>query len=186
MKTLSEEDKKLKKMYPSVGSLMKRAKSLEGKTLSQIAKTIKESDKTSRVITKGTVGHLIEHDYFRIWINSSARPDIPHLGIEVKTCPLKFNKTRNRLSVKEPLSLNMVNYFYEAKCNDIKESSLYKKNRKILFVFYIDDKTKNRSKYLIKYVFLWEMKGKVLDELREDYKTIVVKIRAGKATDLHQ
>ena len=68
----------------------------------------------------------------------------------------------------------------------IRQSSLYKKNREILFVFYIHDETKSRSEYVIKYLFIWEMDEGVLAELNDDYVKIVEKIRLGQAHDIHQ
>jgi DNA mismatch repair endonuclease MutH len=181
-----EGGERLRRLYPDVETLMKKAELLIGKTLTEITDEIHKSDAVSRVVTKGTVGYMVEHFYFGVKINSDAEPDIKHLGIEIKTCPLKFDSTKTKLSVKEPLSLNMVNYCEEWKNDDIKQSSLYKKNKKTLFVCYIHDDGKNRSDYLIKYVFLWEMDDKVLEELRPDYELIIKKIREGKATDLHQ
>lgn len=165
--------------------LIKRAKSLEGKTTAQVCKEVVKEDDISRVITKATVGYALEK-YFGIKKNSEGEPDFPRLGIELKTIPLKYDPSRKMLSVKEPLSLNIINYMEEHKCRDIKGSSFYKKNKKILLVCYIHDKGKKRSDYVIKYAFLWEMDEKVLEELKEDYDRIVGKIRAGRATDLHQ
>lgn len=172
--------------YPNIKTLIERAKWLEGKTLKQVTEKISNSDKDSRVKTKGNVGYVIEEGFFGIEKNSDSRPDIPHLGVEIKACPLKLNNKRDKLSVKEPLSLNIINYMEEHKCDDITQSSLYKKNRLILFVFYIHDKLKDRSEYVIKYVFLWEMDSKVLDELRPDYNMIIKKIREGNAHGIHQ
>jgi DNA mismatch repair protein MutH len=166
--------------------LLEKTKWLEGKTLSEVNEEIKKSDDTSRVITKGNVGYIIEHGFFGIKKNSEAEPDITHLGVEIKTSPLKYNKGRDRLSVKEPLSLNIINYCEEYKNNDLTESSLYKKNKKVLFIWYIHDSKKKRSEYVIKYVFYWNMDQNVLDELSYDYKMIIEKIRQGKALDIHQ
>lgn len=166
--------------------LIKKAKWLEGKTLKEIARAIISSDKSSRVKTKGNVGYVIEKGFFGIEKNSDANPDIEHLGIEIKTCPLMYNSDRTLLSVKEPLSLNIINYMEEYKHKNLKESSIYKKNHKILFVLYIHEKSKPRSKYRIKYVFLWKMNNKVLSELENDYQLILAKIRAGEAREIHQ
>lgn len=68
----------------------------------------------------------------------------------------------------------------------LKESSLYRKNKNILFVFYVHDKGKERSEYLIKYVFLWKMDDAVVDELQPDYEAIIAKIRSGNAHNIHQ
>lgn len=161
------------------------AEALVDKTLSEIQKEIKSQDESSRVTTKGRIGHLIE-EYFDVKINSFSAPDLEHLGIEIKTCPLKYNKDKTKLSVKEPMSLNIVNYHNEVNCKDIIESSLYQKNKRILIVCYIHDSSKPRSEYKIKYVFLFEMSEEVLSELRPDYDLIINKIKAGQATDLRQ
>jgi len=166
-------------------SLLYESKWLEGKTLNQITKEIKDSDTLSRVLTKGNVGYVIEKGFFGIDKNSSGEADISKLGVEIKTSPLKYNKKKDRLSVKEPLSLNIINYFDEVNTKDIIDSSLYKKNKKILFILYLHD-GKNRSEYLIKHVFLWKMDNLVLNELRPDYNLIVEKIKQGRAHEIHQ
>lgn len=162
--------------------LLKKAKELEGKKLKEIEQEITTMDKKSRVVTKAGVGYVIE-DYFWIKKNSSAESDFPQLGVELKTIPLK--KKNGFLTVKEPLSLNMIRYMEEHKHDDIRDSSFYKKNKKMLLVCYLDDGGK-RSDFVIKHLFLWKMDGEVLEELRPDYERIIKKIRAGKATDLHQ
>ena len=158
---------------------------LLGRTLSDIQKEIKSHDESSRLTTKGKIGHLIE-EYFDVKINSSSAPDLEHLGIEIKTCPLKYNKNKTRLSVKEAMSLNMVNYHNEVNCEDIINSSLYNKNRKTLIICYIHNPSIPRSEYKIKYVFLFEMTAEILDELRPDYDIILNKIKSGEATDLRE
>ena len=167
-------------------TLLVKSKWLEGKTLDQIAEDIRESDSEPRVRTKGYVGYVIERGFFGIKKNSQNIPDIEHLDVEIKTCPLKFDKHRRMLSVKEPLSLNIINYHYEAKNSDITESALYKKNRLMLLILYIHDKVRQRSEYIIKYVILWEMDEKVLEELGPDYDIILGKIKQGKAHEIHQ
>ena len=167
-------------------TLIREAKFLEGRTLSQVMEDIEESDRASRVRTKGNVGYVLEKGFFGIEKNSEAKPDIEHLGVEIKTCPLKFNKDRTRLSVKEPLSLNIINYETEHLVADFKDSSLYQKNHDILFIFYIHDRRVDRSQYLIKYVFLWHMDERVISELEPDYRKIIGEIKAGRAHKIHQ
>ena len=77
-------------------------------------------------------------------------------------------------------------YVEEVKNENLKDSSLYKKNKIILFVFYIHDKDKKRSEYVIKYVFLWNMGDEIIKELEPDYQLILKKIREGKAHEIHQ
>ena len=62
-------------------------------------KGIKDTDAYSRVVTKGDIGYLIEKGFFGINKNSEAEPDIKHLGVEIKTCPLKYNSNHTVLSV---------------------------------------------------------------------------------------
>ena len=174
------------KKIKTIPQLLEKSKWLEGKTLVQIGEEIKKQDSSSRVMTKGSVGHIIEKGFFGIEKNSDSKPDLEHLGVEVKTCPLKYNKSRTKISVKEPLSLNIINYEEEVKHNTLKESSIYKKNKKILFILYIHDTTKERSRYVILKVFLWEMDNSVLSELEPDYNLIIGKIRQGRAHEIHQ
>lgn len=166
--------------------LLEKAKWLEGKTLLEIGEEIKKEDFSSRVLTKGSVGHIIEKGFFGINKNSDANPDIEHLGVEIKTCPLKYNKSRTKLSVKEPLSMNIINYNEEVKKNGLIESSLYKKNRKILFIVYLHDSKKKRSEYKILKVFLWEIDDEAIKDLEPDYNLIIEKIKQGKAHEIHQ
>ncbi len=158
---------------------------LEGKTLAEIEKSIMRLDNSTRVSTKAGVGYVIEEGYFCIPKNSTAGADLHDLNVEIKTCPLKLGKD-GKLRVKEPLSLNIINYVEEHKNKHIKESSLYKKNNKVLFVWYIHDKNILRSGYLIKYVFLWEMDDEIVNELNDDYQEILRYIRDGKAHHIHQ
>jgi DNA mismatch repair endonuclease MutH len=158
---------------------------LEGKTLSEIAKEINKSDVTSRVNSKAAVGYVIEDGYFGIKKNSDKSPDIQSLGVEIKTSPLKLGKD-GKLRVKEPLSLNIINYCDEVNNKNIKESSLFKKNQKVLFIWYIHNPLIPRSQYIIKYVFLWEMDDEVTNKLNPDYKAIIKMIRDGNAHEIHQ
>lgn len=170
----------------SAEELEKRARlDLEGKTLAEISDWIRNSDSVTRVSSKAGVGHLIEEGYFGIGKNNVAGADIEHLQVEIKTSPLTMGAD-GKLRVKEPLSLNIINYQKEHLSNGIEESSLYKKNRRILFIWYIHDRSKLRSEYVVRYVFLWEMDDAVLAELAPDYRAILDSIRSGNAHGIHQ
>lgn len=170
----------------STEELLREANWLVGKTLIEIVKEVNQSDEHSRVKTKAKVGYVIEDGFFGIKKNSASEADIAHLGIEIKTCPLKYNKDRTKLSVKEPLSLNIINYTKEVNNTELKQSSLYAKNKKILFIVFIHDDLIPQSQYVIKYVFLWEITDLVIKELTPDYQKIISMIRAGKAHAIHQ
>lgn len=160
-----------------LGSVIEHAKKLEGLKLEEISSEIKKTDNTSRVRSKGSVGYLIE-DYFGVKKNSEAGPDLKGLGIEVKTCALKRRKD-GTLTVKEPVSLGLINYEEEAAVKKFTDSKLYKKNNKCLFVYFIHDDAVNRSKYEVNRVFLWEMNVKVINELISEYRKINKAIKNG-------
>ena len=84
----------------NINELLKHALTLRGKTLSEITNTIKKSDDVSRVVTKGDVGYVLEQGFFGIEKNSYAKPDIETLDVEIKTFPIKYNKSRTKFSVK--------------------------------------------------------------------------------------
>lgn len=158
---------------------------LEGKKLIEIDEAIGDSDLVERRKTKGYVGYLIENGYFGINKNSDAGPDVAKLGVEIKTCPLKKGKD-GKLRIKEPLSLNIINYKKEIEHTSFIESSVYKKNKYILFVFYIHNNEVDRSKYHVKYVFIWEMDEEVVRDFEPDYQKILSKIHQGIAHHIHQ
>jgi DNA mismatch repair protein MutH len=160
-------------------------KYLENKRLKDVMAEITQSDEVSRVMSKAGVGYVVEEGLFSIPRNNTAGADIEHLDVEIKTSPLTLGKD-GKLRVKEPLSLNIINYNEEYKNEHISKSSLYKKNKTILFVWYIHDKEKPRSEYLIKYVFIWRMDDFVQDELNKDYLLILDKIKSGNAHNIHQ
>lgn len=160
-------------------------KDLVGKKLSDITNTVYTTDGVSRVSSKAGVGYVIEEGYFGISKNSSHEPDISYLNVEVKTCPIKIGRD-GKFRVKEPLSLNIINYTTESENTSITESSLYLKNKNILFIIYLHEEYINRSEYKIKYVFLWEIDEQVLKDLEPDYKIIVKKIKEGRAHEIHQ
>ena len=170
----------------NIDELMRVAKFLEGKTLAEISEEVQRSDRASRIRTKGIAGYLVENGYFGIKKNSDPNPDIKNLGVEIKTCPIKYIASKGIYAVKEPLSLNIINYGEEVRSNSIKESSLYRKNKRILFIFYLYDKSLQRSQWKVKYVFLWDMDQKVIAELEPDYQKIIEKIKRGEAHRIHQ
>ena len=170
----------------TIEELEKVAKThLEGKTLKEVMAEVADNDESKRVLTKASVGYVVEEGLFGIKRNNTAGADIAHLDVEIKTSPLKLGRD-GKLRVKEPLSLNIINYNDEYKHPNIKDSSLYKKNKNILLVWYIHDKNIPRSEYLIKYVFVWKMDETVLSEVNPDYQLILGKIKEGKAHEIHQ
>jgi len=153
-----------------------------------IGRTFDELDKYERLdlnkANKGDLGQVIEESHFEYRINSTAGADFEHVGIELKVTPYKINKNKT-ISAKERLVLNIINYMEEYK-RTFETSSFWTKNNKILLVFYEWQKEIPRSHYLIRDVMLNEFSEEDLIVIKEDWETIVAKIRAGLAHELSE
>ena len=160
-----------------LSAVKKHAKKLEGMRLEEVNLEIKKIDNISRVKSKSGVGDLVEY-YFGVKKNSEAGPDLKDLKIEVKSCALRRRKNGS-LSVKEPVSLGIINYMEEATAKKFTDSSLYKKNNSCLLVYFIHDDKVKRSKYKIHRVFLWKMDDNVINELISEYQKINRAIKNG-------
>src|SRR5699024_5686870 len=103
---------------------------------------------------KGSFGQILEKFYFGYEPNSDAQPDFPEAGLELKSSPLKTLKNGDFRS-KERLVLNIINYL-EVHKEDFENSSFWKKNARLLLVFYLWDREIELLDYLIKLVDDWE------------------------------
>lgn len=104
------------------------SKSAIGKTVNDILneEVITIEDKETN---KGGLGQLIEKYLFGIANNSDSEPDFMPAGIELKVTPYKKLKD-GKLSAKERLVLNIIDYMSEYK-NEFKNSHFWYKNNKI-------------------------------------------------------
>ena len=134
---------------------------------------------------KGGLGEIIEECFFHYKCNTDSKPDFDKAGVELKVTPYKINKN-NTISAKERLSITMINY-----CSVVNEdffnSHLWKKAKLILLVYYLYDKNvSNRLDYKINYSKLFTPPKEDLEIIKNDYETIVNKIREGKAHELSE
>ena len=90
---------------------------------------------------KGHFGQLIEKYYFGYNPNSKSEADFSKVGLELKTSPLKILNNGEYRS-KERVVLNIINYLEVYKEN-FETSTFWRKNAKLLFIFYLHDKSKN-------------------------------------------
>lgn len=128
---------------------------------------------------KGKLGQLIEELYFEYEINSNPTPDFEKAGIELKCTPLKMLKTGD-LQIKERLVCNMINYSKVVK-EQFEDSYFFKKCTLMLLLFYL-----HQSKikvYDLKFIYsvLWKLSEKDLLIIKQDYETIINKIKRGEA-----
>ncbi|PED71322.1 restriction endonuclease [Bacillus pseudomycoides] len=166
--------------YTTTEELMLKAKEAEGKTFGEIDTT----DRLANGKSKGGLGQVIEESFFGYEVNSKAEADFANLGIELKVTPFKRNKN-GTLSAKERLVLNIINYMEEVHTH-FETSSFWKKNEKLLLMFYEWIPDVNRKDYYITKSLLFTYPEADLAIIKQDWETIVSKIKAGKAHELSE
>lgn len=167
-------------IYKTENDLLLKAKQAEGKTFGEIDL----KDRLSNYKAKGGLGQVIEESFFGYTINSDARPDFENLGVELKVTPFKQNKN-GTISAKERLVLNIINYMDEVK-TIFSNSSFWKKNQKLLLMFYEWLPNVDRSNYHIHKSILFTFPESDLEIIKNDWKTIIAKIKVGKAHELSE
>ena len=160
------------------------SKSAIGKSIEDI---IKEDDGTVKddEIHKGGIGQLVEKHLFGIQNNNDSEPDFMPAGIELKVTPYKKLKN-GKLSAKERLVLNIINYMDEWK-NDFRNSHFWFKNNTIQLLWYLWEPNKDNKKFKITHEKLLELsKNEDLKQIEKDWNYIVNKIKEGKAHELSE
>ena len=161
--------------------IYKTEKELLFKSKEVIGKSFKEIDINNRLNAgnKGNLGQIIEESHFGYEINSNNEADFKELGIELKVTPFKRNKNKT-LSAKERLVLNIINYMEEVNY-DFETSSFWRKNQKLLLMFYEWLPTIDRRDYKIVESIIYNFPEEDLEVIKKDWELIVGKIRAGEA-----
>lgn len=139
--------------------------------------TVKDFE--SRKKDKGELGNLIQ-EFFNIKRNSASEPDFKELGLELKCTGLKA--TRNGLTAKERLILQMINY--EELIHLSFEEAILNKCGKILIIFYKYEKNKPFYEWkLIGYGFLnfKEDLPSYYEQIKKDFEKIKQKVVDGLA-----
>ncbi len=167
-------------IYLTTDELMEKAKAAEGKTFGQIDLT----NRLGNISSKGGLGQVIEESYFGYKVNSEARPDFDELNVELKVTPIKQNKN-GTLSAKERLVLNIINYMEEVNFH-FYNSSFWRKNEKLLLMFYEWKKGIDRKDYKIVKSVLFTYPEEDLEIIKQDWETIISKVRQGKAHELSE
>ncbi|ENQ3077402.1 restriction endonuclease [Bacillus cereus] len=166
--------------YATIEELMLKAEEAEGKTFGEIDST----NRLANAKSKGGLGQVVEESFFGYEINSNAEADFANLGIELKVTPFKRNKN-GTLSAKERLVLNIINYMEEVHTR-FETSSFWKKNEKLLLMFYEWVADVDRKDYHITKSLLFTYPEADLEIIKQDWETIVTKIRSGKAHELSE
>jgi len=160
------------------------ANSIIGKSINDFLneKAITIEDKESN---KGGIGQFVEKYLFDIDNNSESEPDFINVGIELKVTPYKINKN-GKLSAKERLVLNIIDYMTEYK-NEFRSSHFWYKNNKIQLLWYLWEANKDKKDYVITHQKLLELeKNEDLKQIEEDWNYIIKKIKDGKAHEISE
>lgn len=166
--------------YNSIDEILSIAKSAEGKQ-------IKDFDVNNRLQSKGNkggIGQIIEEGLYGYELNSTSEADFGDLGVELKVTPVKINKNKT-LSAKERLVLNIINYMEEVGYT-FETSSFWRKNQKLMLMYYLWEKDLSRSDYKIIKSILFTYPEEDLEVIKNDWEIIVGKIRDGKAEELSE
>ncbi|MFD1387273.1 Sau3AI family type II restriction endonuclease [Oceanobacillus oncorhynchi subsp. oncorhynchi] len=167
-------------IYETEEELLEKAIAAEGSSFEELDK----KGRLNNAKSKGGLGHIIEESYFGYEVNSNAAPDFEELGIELKVTPFKINKN-GTVSSKERLVLNIINYMEEVQCSFF-TSSFWNKNQKILLMLYKWLPNAERKDYQIYKSLLYTFPEADLEIIKQDWETIINKIKAGKAHELSE
>lgn len=166
--------------YATLDELMLKAKKAEGQKFSEIDST----NKLTTANSKGELGQLVKEGFFGYESTSDADINFTNLGVKLKVTPFKQNKNGS-LSAKERLVLNIINYMEEVNTS-FEESSFWEKNKKLLLMFYEWKADLNRQDFHIAKSVLFSYPEADLEIIKQDWETIVSKIRSGKAHELSE
>lgn len=160
------------------------SKSAIGKSVNDILNeeivTVEDKD-----ANKGGLGQFIEKYLFGMDNNSDSEPDFMPAGIELKVTPYKKIKG-DKLSAKERLVLNIIDYMTEYK-NTFRSSHFWYKNNKIQLLWYLWEANKDKKDLIITHEKLLELeKNEDLKQIEEDWNFIINKIREGKAHEISE
>ena len=164
-------------------SILRYARTLHKKCLRDLyGDEIPSSDYSSS--GKGNLGRLIEKYFFKYQPNSMSLPDFPEAGLELKTSPLK-NRGGDLVS-KERMVLNMISFDKREAEKGFFQSGFWKKNKRLLLMFYLYEPDKRIVEYLFEIVRIWRFPKNDLKIIIDDWLKIREKIRSGNAEHLSE
>lgn len=155
--------------------LMARAAALCGMTVGSLAERLGRSVRAgaSQLHRKGGVGELVEL-HLGVPDHSAAGPDFPHLGVEVKTLPLRDDGRPSESTYVCALS------FREAERAEWQSSRAWSKLRRVLWVPVQARSDMNVSARRFGEPFLWSPDDATARVLRSDWESITGAVAAGE------
>lgn len=177
-----------------ITSIIEYAQRLENHTVETVnfeqhsfagkSNTIQINQKSQNNKNKGGFGNYLEYAYFGKENDNKSQPDFPEAKLELKVSPLK-TLSNYEVKVKERLVLNHFTFFDLAK-EDFETSHFKNKNENLLLVFYKYEKDKPYEKIEITLADLWQCLKEDESQIKQDWNTIVEKIKKGKAHEISE
>ena len=160
------------------------SKSAIGKSFDTIIKE-NESEYSTDEYNKGSFGHIVEKYLFGIDLNNASEPDFINAGVELKVTPYRKLKN-NKLSAKERLVFNIINFEEEYK-EEFETSQFWYKNNKLQILWYLWEEGKERQEFKITHQKLLDLAlSEDLPQIKKDWDDIVFKIKQGKAHEISE
>lgn len=156
----------------SIEEVIQRSKSIKGKIIKDLDYNQVISD------NKGQLGYVIEEGVFGVEKNPDAKPDLDHLGIEIKMTPII--KGAKKYRAKERLVLGIINYMDE-NWDNFYQSHFWTKNQKLLIIFYEHLPHGVKELFPIVDFLLFEFPEEDLRIIMSDWMRIANKVKNGKA-----
>lgn len=132
---------------------------------------------------KGYLGNLVEQYVFDQEVNNRHEADFKIAGVELKTTPVKEHRTKGYVA-KERLVFSMIDYV-NVVMEDWEHSSFLDKNKLILLMFYLYQKSLSLLDYEFKFVYELDLVNKISSQdalqIKKDWEYIVNKIKKGEA-----
>jgi DNA mismatch repair protein MutH len=133
---------------------------------------------------KGSIGNMIQSDYFGIPANSIKGADFNFHGIELKVTPI-LKKPKAGYSSKERLVLGMINYMEDYEI-PFEKSIVHKKAGSMLLIFYLHEENKPVEEFRIIKVTRFQLPISDVPQVQADYKVIMDKIEQGEAHEISE
>lgn len=156
--------------------------------IGQTFRNLKEKEQVNiseASLKKGGLGLLVEKALYGIDTNCESEPDFMPAGIELKVTPYKKIR-KNKLSAKERLVLNIIDYNKESK-NTFRNSHFWFKNNKIQLIWYLYEEDKNKLDYTITHEkFIDLALSEDLSQIEKDWNTIIDKVKDGRAHEISE
>jgi DNA mismatch repair protein MutH len=165
----------------SIDSIVKHAKLLTGKSLSDLVTLPPNAEKTG---SRGKLGNLVEQFFFDLPVTTSGI-DFRDAKLELKTTGL-LKRASGGYKAKERLVLTMINY--KNIVSETWESSIFLEKCKlmlILFYLYENDVSPADYKFVLD-PLLYEIEKHDLQIIKRDWEIIREKVLNGKAHEISE